>query len=229
MMPGAGGNLARRRVQFARASSASNEETGRGLASCARIWIPTSSGISILDPKLFDSNAAEGYTECTPKNRQSWKNGSPRRGRSLKIYAEASGGRYPRGSSDKRYCMGYDARRLVQDARPSRLAGREGRTQGNAGKARKAEMRGFDSRRWNASRMHNPDAAYYGRSGRAEGQGQSAPALEARRRPVRGHLRRPAHRDRDGGKAPCLGREVGHGHRRRRRGQPPSRAVPRTS
>ena len=45
--------------------------------------------------------------------------------------------------------------------------------------------------------------------GRAEGQGQGASPLEARRRSVRGRLRRPASRDRDGGKTPCLGREVG--------------------
>jgi hypothetical protein len=102
-----------------------------------------------LDPKLFDTTPPAGYTDATPKTPTLEEQG-PGIVEALKIYAEASGGRYPRNISEliDDLCKMYGI-----DKYPA------GETEGNAGKAAKA-IKGSDY--LNKIKAYNADAAYNG-------------------------------------------------------------------
>ena len=106
-----------------------------------------------MDPKLFDATPPEGYTDATPKPPTLEEQGQIID--SLKIYAEASGGRYPPkrafGDAFEDLCKMLGLAEL-----PSH---RE--TEGTAGKAVRAD-KGFDQIANLAS--FNPEYAYYGKT-----------------------------------------------------------------
>jgi hypothetical protein len=104
-----------------------------------------------LDPKLFDTTPPEGYTDATPKT-PTLEACGPQITEALRIYAEASGGRY----SEKGYHMVDDICKIYGiDKYPA------GEKEGNAGKAAKA-IEG--DHLFNKVEFHSSDFAYNGKT-----------------------------------------------------------------
>ena len=108
-----------------------------------------------LDPKLFDATPPEGYADDTPKPLPLEKQLGQITG-SLKIYAEASRGHYPREKNVTSLGTTEDLCKMLGVVKwPG------GEKEGNAGKAAKA-MAGFA--RICDIQAYNSDAAYYGKT-----------------------------------------------------------------
>jgi hypothetical protein len=107
-----------------------------------------------LDPKLFDPTPPKGYTDITPKP-PALEDQIRDIIESLKIYAQASGGRYPANSVSYLDTTDDLCRLLGLRERPG------GKKEGSAGKAAKA-MAGFEQ--IGDIQAYNPDAAYYGKT-----------------------------------------------------------------
>jgi hypothetical protein len=113
-----------------------------------------------LDPKLFDPTPPRDYTDATPKPPASEEQIHPIT-EALRIYAKASGWHYPRETHVNRHNAGYELCKLLgvdaswPDKWPTNEAG------GRAAKAAKA-FDGFD--KINEIQLHNPNAAYYGKT-----------------------------------------------------------------
>ena len=108
-----------------------------------------------LDPKLFDTTPPKGYVDDSPKPLALEEQVRPIKA-ALKIYAEASGGQYPRESRENRvhYDVLDDVCKMLGLARWPR-----GEKEGNAGKAAKAFIGFQELRHIEGS---DPDFAYNG-------------------------------------------------------------------
>ena len=104
-----------------------------------------------LDPKLFDTTPPAGYTDATPKPPSSEKAG--RIIDAMQIYAEASGGHYPR----RRVGVPTDDELVKMLGLAKRPSHRE--TEGKAGKYVRAD-KGFDQ--VGNLEVYNTGFAYYG-------------------------------------------------------------------
>ena len=156
-----------------------------------------------IDPKLFDTTPPEGYADATEKT-PTLEEQLEQINLSLQIYAEASGGHYPRECPD--FFTTESLCKLLGLAKwPTKTNWPTKEDEEKAARAAKAidgfsEIAGIPLLQYRL-RLLRPNR-------HSQGQRQSASSLEARRRPVRGHLRRPSRRDGDGGTASHTGRKV---------------------
>ena len=160
-----------------------------------------------LDPKLFDTTPPDGYKDTTGKPlplEEQKQLEVCQITRAMKTYAEVFGGCYPATHGDLLKAVFGGVKAKLISGNSERAA------KMNTAKAPEAlqqEVRtGFNDVL--SILAHNSESGLQRQDGRAEGQGQGAPALEARRRPVRGHLRRAACRNRHGGSTAYVGRKI---------------------